>query len=187
MLLCTVTSSAMFVKTQQSPNHLAEETVACPGDFQTYPRCFLFLYSPPCFSSLFIALVSSPQMGLGRGGQGLVKNSWAAFETAVCVGQKGGCKKKKKKKKKSHYAAVKCILSWPVAAYRVTSEQEDSVQLLGTKNTPRLVESSHLNPYFLRVNSKRLSLRVSGVIAHHLLFNTVCCLQNKGQMCRVPN
>lgn len=68
----TMTSCAMFVKTRQSPNRLAVETMACLREFKICAWCFLF--SRPLF---FVS--PHPLRFLPADGEVLVKNSRAAF------------------------------------------------------------------------------------------------------------
>lgn len=127
-LPCGMTSPAMFVKTQQSPNHLAAENCGMPERLLRHiPDVFLF--SRPLFFFSSRTLRFPP----ADGGQGLVKNSWAA----VCVGEKRGLKKKKKKAITLQLWAF-CLDLWLLIELRPSTagpRPEDFIQLLGAKNT----------------------------------------------------
>lgn len=71
-----------------------------------------FLNSPPV-----LRLSSCASCSACSWGQGLVKNRRGALQRRNVL-----AKKKRVKKMKSHYTAVKYVLSWPAAAYRVTAD-----------------------------------------------------------------
>lgn len=181
-----MTSSTVFVKTRQSPNHLAVETVACLREFKIYAWCFLFS-SPLLFVSPHTLRFQSADWG-----RVLLKIAKQHLKSGM-----RWCKehlKKKIRKAITLQLNVFCLDLWLLIRLHASTASpclEDSIQLFRAKNTPSLLELSRrkylIFPSWVCWLTLNHCLSVCLVWLHTACCYTVCCLQNKGQMCRVPN
>lgn len=94
---CTMTSSAIFVKTRQSPSHLAVET-GMPERLQDISLMFSFQATPPTHP--FFVSLHTRRFQPADGGRVVFKNRQAAYEERYASVKTGF------KKIKIHYAAV---------------------------------------------------------------------------------
>lgn len=167
-----MTSSTMFLKTQQISRSFGRADCGCLREFQIQTRCFLSEQPPG------LRLSSYPSFSACRWGQGLVKNSWAAFEQQYVLAERGF----EKWKAITLQWNVFCLDLWLLIELHLTTTGpclKDSISLLwlrihrSNKHSPTGNTASLLSILSILINAKWLSLYVSAVIVHHPLLNSV--------------